>query len=147
MQHWCINFAATSARRAAEAVDLDFGRNRFSGYTSVVALDDPRSGAVAERDHWRRILEPRIRVLRIMWSSYRWCAHEFASSVVNNERNRQWSKWTAQLPRPSWNSSIATSKGTISPRSELSTTLESEANLTGENGATGFGSSLPVLGF
>jgi hypothetical protein len=32
-------------------------------------------------------------------------------------------------------------------RSDLSTTLESEANLTGENGATGFGSSLPVLGF
>jgi hypothetical protein len=30
---------------------------------------------------------------------------------------------------------------------QLSTTLESEANLTGENGATGFGSSLPVLGF
>jgi hypothetical protein len=29
----------------------------------------------------------------------------------------------------------------------LSTTLESEANLTGEYGATGFGSSLPVLGF
>jgi hypothetical protein len=29
----------------------------------------------------------------------------------------------------------------------VSTTLESEANLTGENGATGFGSSLPVLGF
>ena len=32
-------------------------------------------------------------------------------------------------------------------RDEMSTTLESEANLTGENGATGFGSSLPVLGF
>jgi hypothetical protein len=31
--------------------------------------------------------------------------------------------------------------------SPVSTTLESEANLTGENGATGFGSSLPVLGF